>query len=108
MLNFVRSTFWNTMFLPSGDQFGSKWSTASELSEVICCELCPCASTIQMRRGPAQEASTARNFPSGEKKGLNALSRNFSSLPEARSFLQISPPHTGRTHRQAPACREAD
>src|SRR6266481_8791956 len=92
MLNFVLSTFWNTMFLPSGDQLGSKWSTASELSEVICCGLYPWASTIQMRRGPAQEASTARNFPSGEKEGLNALPRNFSSLPEATSFFQMSPP----------------
>src|SRR5712692_6986527 len=92
MLNFVRSRFWNTMFLPSGDQFGSKWSTASELSDVICCGLYPCASTIQIRRGPAQEASTESNFPSGEKEGLNALSRNFSSLPEVRFFFQMSPP----------------
>ena len=31
-----------------------------------------------MRRGPAQEASTAILFPSGEKDGLKALFRNFS------------------------------
>src|SRR5260370_8722776 len=92
-LNFVRSKFWKTMFLASGDQFGSKWSTASELSDVICCGLCPWPSTIQMRRGPAQEASTASNFPSCEEKGLNSFARNLSSCPEDQSFFLISPPH---------------
>jgi len=81
---------------------------ASELSEVICCGLCPCASTTQMRRGPAQEASTASVFPSGEKAGLKALSRN--SLPCRRRdpFSRCLHLHTGRIHHPAPACREAD
>jgi hypothetical protein len=36
------------------------------VSVVACCGLCPSLSTIQMRRGPAHEASTAMRLPSNE------------------------------------------
>ena len=51
---------------PSGDQRGWAWPTASLESVVICLGLCPRASAIQMRRGPAHCASKASDFPSGE------------------------------------------
>ena len=80
----VRCTFWKTIFFPSGDQRGARCQISSLLSVVACCGLCPWLSRSQMRRGPAQEASTAMRAPSGEKDGLKALSASRSSLPGKR------------------------
>src|SRR5690349_23858620 len=73
MSNFVRSMFWNTILVPSGDQRGRTWFTPSELSEVNCRGLCPRLSTAHILRGPAHEASKAICLPSGEYSGLNAF-----------------------------------
>ena len=63
--NLVRSMFWKTIFDASGDQLGATCDTCSLELVVTCCGLWPAASTTQMRRGPAQEASTATRLPSG-------------------------------------------
>ena len=36
MSNFVRTRFWKTIFLPSGDQAGATWATSSLVSVVTC------------------------------------------------------------------------
>src|SRR6266851_2198042 len=91
MSNFVRTIFWNTIFLPSGDQQGATWTISSLVSVVICCGLWPWRSTIQIRRDAAQEASTAMCLPSGEYAGLNAFSTSLLSLPDATSSTHTSP-----------------
>ena len=90
--NLVRSISWNTRRLPSGDQRGRTWTIASDTSVVACCGFWPSASVIQMRRGPAHEASTASRRPSGENDGLKALSMSRASLRVATSTAHTSPP----------------
>src|ERR1700687_863077 len=107
--NFVRARFWKTIFLPSGDQAGATWPTSSLVSVVTCCGLWPSRSSTQMRRGPAQDASTAMSLPSGEYVGLKAFSTNLLSLPDARSSTHTSPswnwPKTSPGCSLPPGCR---
>src|SRR5712691_5422148 len=100
--NFVRTRFWKTIFLPSGDQEGATWATSSLVSVVICCGLWPSRSTTQIRRGAAQDASTATRLPSGEYDGLNALSTSLLSLPDARSSTHTSP--SWNSPKTSPGC----
>src|SRR6185436_2683462 len=72
-LNCVFLIFWKARREPSGDHRGLAWATASDTSEPTCFGLRPRRSTIQMRRGPANEASTATSAPSGDHCGLYAL-----------------------------------
>jgi len=67
--NLVPSTLWNTIRRESGDHRGRRCATASETSVETCSGLRPRASTVQMRRGPAHDASTAIRDPSGENDG---------------------------------------
>src|SRR5207237_4602795 len=70
---FVRPAWlWKAIFVPSGDHLGERCSTASLESVVICCGFWPRASTTQIRRGPAQDVSTAIREPSGEYAGSKA------------------------------------
>src|SRR5688572_8670848 len=88
---------WYTMRVPSGDQRGCTWVTASDESLVACCGLRPRASTIQIRRGPAHDASTTIDLPSGETSGENALSttgdscRDFTSIDHTPAPLSYIP-----------------
>src|SRR3981081_3921434 len=62
-----------------------------------------------MRRGPAQDASTAIRFPSAENVGLNAFSTSLLSLPEVTSSIQTAPswnaPKTSPGGNFTPGCR---
>ena len=86
------SMFWNDEIrLPSRrSQRGRAWTTARGV-EVACCGLRPRASVIQIRRGPAQEASKAIRSPSGEWWRLAvAFSRSGIPPPVAGSRRQMS------------------
>ena len=49
-------------------------------------------SLIQIRRGPAHDASKASRAPSGDQAGPNALETSSASRPDPRSTLHTSPP----------------